>query len=937
MSASAWLGGDQTLTSSGLHEMALGPLLVLIVTLVLTTTAEHLLPIAFERGAALLRPWLLGSGVLAILVGGLMLGYSIFPGDMTMTHFWCAAAFIVLAARSNGWSLPALLPLTAGAALLALLGVPRDSLPDVIEAIQEPWKLSLFACALLACTHGGRWIHRRWPTLFVSEHAPKPIPSTIPFTAFGVALALTGLVEHVAAPVYRDAVAQVGTPFLSACTLAAAGLALGATFVVPFLAAAGLSVGIGTVLAVRVFAGPWLQPLGANEVHLVVIGLAFDVILAEAVAAACRRRWGSQTFRWVCAMPAALIPTLLAIGYAYRPGLGHTNSVRCLVSGLCALVAAAPFRRFRDQEGEAPLAIGLPISLALGIAALSMAIPWLRQPDWALTALLLPPAVLLLLNQVDKGAPESCRRATGDVVLWLVAALLALQLVPAFYQLLCFAGPRSWLGHFHAHALVPLGGGMILALLGKWQKHQPAAYLSGILLAMGGYAVVAQWPLIWAFPGSFPMAATVWLLIWAHVCLALAGAKGFHRWLIGPEAADGVGLLWRTFVCCAAQAVVLAVIGTGTLSTYASAPLLAGAASLLVHTVAYGAPRWVGAVALLELLASIHLDFVTPSYLPKDMVIWVLLGTWAALLLADRLLRNRIRQATAAASQALVVFALAHVWYCDPGTPTGLVGMGLAALLYALSPLREPTETAPEGAPEPLLFLVPAWLLFWGVRGAASLAVEPPTLIRASLAAAGGLLLTTPLTVWQNPDRLLALWHQRRPIATRRVDAALLWVQTHAQRADMGALIFASLACLAACMYPNLGLANTALAVALLTLLAWGWWRTARRQQDASCVVVALAALLLIPYAIRSHLLATEHWQPEWDIWAVLALSSILCLFAQWFSRQEPYARIPLLALFWGLPILNIVTCPCSSPPSTPSSLATWGATTAPRPSEPVP
>jgi hypothetical protein len=512
---------------------------------------------------------------------------------------------------------------------------------------------------------------------------------------------------------------------------------------------------------------------------------------------------------------------------------------------------------------------------------------------------------VLALHELLVRSPKATRTLTPGVVFWLVVALGILQVSPPAYQALCFPGARSWLGHFHAHALVPFLGGLLLARLGKRSGHAPAAYVSGILLATGVYAVVAQWPLVWLF-SNFKIVATVWLLLWAHVWLALTSNRRVRQLLVGAEAADRVAVVWRGFTCITAHAVVFTLIGRGTLHTYASAPMLAAAASLLIHAAAYGAPRWVGGLAILELLVSIHLDFLTPSYLPRHMIIWVLLAVWAALLAADALLRRRIRCQTADASQAFVVLLLAHVWYCDPGTVTGLVGMALAATLYSLAPLREPRQDVPRQAPEALLFLVPAWLAFWGFHGVVA-NVERLLLIRALLASAFGLLVVAPLTVWQNPARLLEAWQKRRPTATRRLDIALLWWHEQAAVIDLALLILASTIGLVCSLHRELGTTNVVLATSLCAVLSWGWWRTARRRRDSGCVVVALAALFLIPFTLRAHLIALGHWQPEWDIWAALTFSSVLCVFEQRFAREEPYARRPLMALFWAVPVLNAV------------------------------
>jgi hypothetical protein len=1142
MAASAGLGGAvRVVDASGLGDVSLAPLGLLIVVLASAVAAERWYTVAFSRGAALVTPLLLGSGALAVLCGGLMFGQVIDPGSMGMVHFWVAAGFILLAARANGWTIPVLLAVTATGVLLAAIGVPRGETRVVLEAALQPWKLGLFGCILLACTHGGTWGFGRWPTLFVSAQAPSPLPSTKPYTALGVLAASMGVLVHLSTPSYRDAAAQVGAPFLSALAFAGAALAPVAALAVPLFVASGATVVLGCVLAMRVFAGPWLRPLGAGEVHLICLGLAVAVGLAETATFAARRRWPARTSRWACAAPAALIPILLVIGYLLAPGLAETNSVRCLISGLCllvaavsfrrsremeeerpvallqpislalaaaslsmavpflrqpewalgalllpgtllllltevrdrqpeswrklnlelvfwallgplllhlvpplygwlcfaappnwldhfhnhalvplvagilmarlatrhqhqaaayatgplliagcvltvrvflgpwlrplgagelhlvvlglatavilaelvvfasrgswpattrrwlcatpaalllvllaigylnspglaettsvrcilsglcALVAAFPFRRFREIEGETQFALAQPISLAVAAAALSMAVPFLRQPQWALSALLLPAGLLLVLAELQERQPESWRKLNLELVFWAACAPLLLHLAPPLYRWLCFPAPVRWLAHFHTHALVPLVAGIILARLAAKHRHRTAALAAGPLLATGLYAVVAQWPLTWCFDSVF-LPATVWLLALAHIWLGLIASPTLRRCLVGDTFADQVAACWRGFACVASQVVVLWIVLNGGLGSHASAPLLAGAASVLIHAAATSGTRWLGGIALVEMVVSIHLDFLTPSHLPRSMVIWVLLGLWAALLLTDKLLRGRLREQAGAGSQALVLLVFAQICYSGPGSTAGLIGMALEAALYALAPLREKADHVPDATPAALLFLVPGWLGFWWFLGPAP-SLDAPVVARACLAAAYGVLIVAPLTVWQG--RITALWERHRPQATRRFDTAVLWLREREQTVDMAVLIVVTLIAFVTSVRSDTGGWDLIACAALCAAVAWGWWSTGARRRETGPVVVALAAFFLGLYTIRTQLLLAEVWQAEWDLWAGLALSSAVCALERVFSRQPDYARRPLSALFWALPLAN--------------------------------
>lgn len=904
LAASMELGGKLPLAdASGLHHVALYPLLVLVTVLALGIPAEPWYDPADSRGRGLVRPWLLGSGGLALVAGAGMVLCALLPHEFRAAHFWVAAGFVLLASRTNGWSVPALLAVLSAGLMLMLWGIARDDCTAMLAMGMQPWKLGLSACVLLACAHGGRWAYRRRPWLLVSPWAPYPRPSADPFVATGVALAGAGVLRQLAVPAYRDAPEQVGAPFLSALALAAAAPLQVAELVLPLLASAGVAVAAGCVLATRVVAGPWLRPLGANEVHLVALGLAVAVVLAEAVAFLAQKRWARIRFRWMCAAPAIPIPDLLALGYLVAPGLDQTNSVRCLVSGFCFLIAAVPFRRFRDVEGEMPLALASPLGLALGVASLTMAVPWLRQPQWALSALLLPALVLLVLAEVRPSRPEPWRRQNTWLVFGLAVLPVLFQVAPGLYQSLCFSGHVRWFSHFHSHALVPLVAGLVLARLARGQRHGFSACLAGPLLATGGYAVVAQWPLAWAFPSVF-LPALIWLLIWAHVWLGLTTSSTVRRWLVGELDHEELRTVWRHFVWLVAQVVVLCAISRGSFHSYASAPLLAGAASVLMHVAVLEGVPWLGILAVGEVVLAIHLDFLTPSYLPQDWVIWILLGLWGGLLAADGLLRGRLRRQAAAGAQVLAPLVFAQICHWDPGSRVGLIGMAAGGLLYALSPLAADQERVPSFSPAVLLLAVPAWLVFWATAGLAA-DFQHVDWCRTVLASCFGLLAVAPLSIWPGGGGLARRWFGWRPRLLRQIDVALQWLRDQAEAVDLALLATATAGLFVAAVQPRLAGADVIRGVVLGALLAVGWWRTGKRRREWAAVTASLGVAFLALYLVRSWLQVTGHWQVEYDLWLGLALSTVVCGLERWFAAQPDYARRPLLALYWVLPIAN--------------------------------
>jgi hypothetical protein len=103
------------------------------------------------------------------------------------------------------------------------------------------------------------------------------------------------------------------------------------------------------------------------------------------------------------------------------------------------------------------------------------------------------------------------------------------------------------------------------------------------------------------------------------------------------------------------------------------APLVAGVASVLIHQGMLRRSAAYLAIGGLELGLALHLDFLIPSWLGKDQIIWVLLALLLALRLGGLLKLNwlsAIRSGPATAVLGALIFA--HVLYHHPWSITGL-------------------------------------------------------------------------------------------------------------------------------------------------------------------------------------------------------------------------------------------------------------------------
>src|SRR5579864_3192891 len=150
-------------------------------------------------------------------------------------------------------------------------------------------------------------------------------------------------------------------------------------------------------------------------------------------------------------------------------------------------------------------------------------------------------------------------------------------------------------------------------------------------------------------------------------------------------------------------------------SPHLVAPLILGAASVLVHQGILRQSRVYPILAQVEVGIALHMDFLVPSYLPQGQVVWALLILWAALLAAQPWINRQIPGWKIDGHVGiLALLTLLHVAWHGPSSPVGLWAFGLGSVLLALMPTAMRT---PEGWGEQLdAFLLPwapAWLVFF--------------------------------------------------------------------------------------------------------------------------------------------------------------------------------------------------------------------------------
>src|SRR6185295_13015318 len=367
---------------------------------------------------------------------------------------------------------------------------------------------------------------------------------------------------------------------------------------------------------------------------------------------------------------------------------------------------------------------------------------------------------------------------------------------------------------------------------------------------------------------------------------------------------------WGLCLLVAAQG--MALYGILQSQSFMVAPLILGAASVLVHQGIIRGSRIYSRLAQIEIAIALHVGFLgIPSYLQPQHVVWALLGLWAAMLAAQPLIaRLDSRWNPSHHSGILAALTLAHVVYHHPGSTVGLWAFGLGALLAALTPrpLRLP-QSLDELLTAALLPFVPAWLVWFsqapllkeGWEGAFH--AWPALATASTLFATGAVALQLKKGWSEEYQRTAAL----RP---RSFDQVISWLgltgATHYR-----ALLGLSFIVTAVVQALHWGTPFKAHEMALLEGLyaafgvAWVFEGKARKAMGPYFLmeICVLAAFL----AARQQLELTRHvWKYEYDIWASLAAFFAFIGAKQILERQPRELLIPLKSTLLALPIFSV-------------------------------
>jgi hypothetical protein len=853
-------------------------------------------------------------GLAGLADGGHWLSFSVGQQGLML-------AVLLLTARAHASGLLLLMGMLLGY-VLALRGLlAADSDPSTqLLLLATPWRLAFRALAMVLVTQVGRRVRQWQPGLLTGPFAEPFFTAPTCAWVWWPAAIFAGLAAayHTFDPVLRESARQLWTPYLGAVTAA-----LIAWFWQrkPFHALAGGLVLLGNIHLVRVGGGEFLRGHGLSELHLVCLGLGLSLLQASLL------RWRVRTEAIITPTNqaslglAGLILALLSANYFTDPNLGNITAWRFVLSGLMAWLAGRYFRRAARHPGpgeeahvdlcEALYHFGVVV--ALWCAALL--IPWFRQPVLALLALGLPVVYFYLRAETGARAGRMEARRYRNSAAALGLGVLALYVFRGIFHLLLFPGVPIGVRHYHYNAPLILGLAVILLRLHGLGGTRWLAFYGGVALMGGSYFLLTALP---GFsPFDFPL-PSAWCAIglghfWILVSYARSPLRTFIQRLasLDDPAWHHLRRWWGYCLLGATQGLTLWGVASSSSQAVQVAPLLVGAASILIHLGVIRQSTAYLILAGLELAVALHLDFLIPSYLPKEEVMSVLLAIWLGCLTLHQLKPRWIPlELLGPLALSLAGLTLAHVFYHHPGSYAGLWGMGLAALLAAWNPQSSRVATTPgEKAAAAALIWVPVWLVYFSQapleeRGlAGALAAWPILAALMTFFVIGGFSRLYP-------GSLAAAYKTWPRSHFRLFDLTLSWLETAGHRIHRSVIwaTFVLAGLLLVSHYQTPFAAREIGTLALLEAgLAFAWYHQGRTGESmAPYYLMQLSALACFAALRRQLMLTTGAWNYEYDVWISLVFSMALSGAQQVFDLQPRKVRVPCLTTLCVLPVVAL-------------------------------
>ncbi len=866
----------------------------------------------------LLVPFQVVAAGLSVLLGITICSGAVFSSVLTHGQLIMTGALLFITARAQICGPLAFLGACA-VYVLAHYHLFANISPDArLRLLFSPWHISLFSLALSGAGWGGRQIEKLRPAILKGPYSLPffKTPVLVCFYIPAAALAIAGSMYHTFSPVLREEHLQVIAPILGSLAFLVIALDRGT---LSLFSGPVILFSLANIHVVRVFAGNSLRTRGLSEVHLICLGLILSAVIYSIIRIIFRKKTITLFLSNASLILALLVLVMLSVNYFTHPDLESISTHRYIISGIMSLLAGLYFRwSARNPVEDSRLFSGVceglyHFGLTMAIWCTVLLIPWFRTPATALIALGLPVFYFYLQAEIGRrlNIPTAARYCSSAAVLGLI--ILALYVFRSAFQMILFPDLPVHTDHYHNNSFYIIALSIILLRLHGLGGTGWLSFYGGLGLMCGSYFALTFLPGLspFRFPVPSAWAAIALGHFWTLVSVRRSPLKTGIQRLAGIDEPRWHELrrVWGVWVAVACQVAFLWGLTDFNRNTYAVLPLFLGAASILLHHgIIRQAPLYFIAGGL-EIAAALHMDFIIPSYLPKEDIIWVILGGWivtAAVFEIRSKFAEVIKTGTAAA-----VFAgalMAHVLYRNPWSPAGLWAavLGTAVGVLTLRKSREAGQGSELGfALIPLA--VPAWIVYFTTAPIESLGLDAVFMAWPILAVTAAILLTGAAVKLfkQNGAEQFSLLTVSQP---RLFHQTLSWAAESADSFYSG-ILWVTFILTALVQVRNYGAPFAPLEflfiLGLYGTLSFAWYHEGLYRKHMAPYIALQVCLLGFFAVIRRQImlsLGVDQWNYQYDVWVSLLVSLGLTGTKQIIDLKPREVRVPVMTTMFTLP-----------------------------------
>lgn len=873
----------------------------------------------YEKIKPLLIPFMFLSSLLVVLLGFAGFADALYFSDFTMYEQILLLILIFITARAHASS-----PLALIGILLSYMYIHQfasyTNFDNRIYTLISPWKLSALGLVLVILGQGGRVLYSRFKRVFKGSFYQLFYyqPSIAYFFVPAVAFAIVAALYQTFNPEFRSDPIQSLAPFISA--VAIGGVAYFWHFKSIFWAAIAFWA-LGNIHMVRIYIGDYLLAGGLSHIHIICLGFATTMLEASILKRILRKEKVSVSLNWACLLIALIVLCMLSVNYFVNPNLLDITWIRFAISGSMTLIAGLYFRRAarRPGPGEENLVVQCEAFYHYGVSmtiwCLALMVPWFRTPATALFALGLPVLYFYLHAEAKNRSDKIIAGRYCNSAATLSFIILALYTFRFAFRMMLFPDSPIDLMHYHSSAPVIILLSFVMFRLHGLGGTLWLAFYGGLTLMTGSYFSFCLFPKMSLFYN--PINGVWCAIIFSHFWTLLSYERSPIRTAIQrmSEINDESWCIlrkgWGYFLIASTQIAMFWGLGNCSNNTYMVAPLLVGGASILIHQGILKKSSFYYAVAAFELLFALHVGFLTPSWLPKEHVIWSIVIIWGATLIIHEILQKKIELKKIAGNYiGFAVLLMFHVFYHGANSTVGLWAFAVGAVLAALTPCSSRSSSdAGKIFPAALLLWAPTWLIFFSQTNEkefSSFFAAWPLLITASSFFVTGILakyyqigLSSEYEKIERPN-------------PRLFDRTLSWLGVSGSKVNIF-MLCTSLLLVFAIMLANYqkGLEpyNVVLILTLYLSSAVAWYSEGVRLKKMLPYFIMQFCVFLAYVVLRRQLelALPDFWRHEYDVWATLIISSIVSGLLQIKLFKDREIRIPLTFTLCAMPILALI------------------------------